>query len=231
MNRTWKWGLTLSLALVMAACGKKEKAPETAANPAPDAQATAPAPTVVAPAAPAASSEVVDERAAAIQAALAEDAIVSDTRGQWAVSATASSTYSADKKPESRVSYTPNAATGAPNVERYGDNGDAWTPETPDKGIEWLEVNFAKPVNATQIRIRQSFSPGSIIKIDLIADDGSKHTIWQGVDDQQYAQSTIAWFDRSFDKTAYKVAGARITLATNAVSGWNEIDAVQLLGD
>ncbi len=240
MSLTWKWGLALSLALITAACGKKQEAPQTAeteataaasAAAAPDAQPAAPAPAPAAPAEPAASSAVVDERAAAIQAALAEDAIVSDSRGQFAVSAIASSTYSADKKPESRVSYTPNAATGAPDVARYGDNGDAWTPETPDKGIEWLEVTFAKPVNATQIRIRQNFGPGAIIKIELIADDGSRHTVWQGVDDRQYPQSTITWFDRSFEKTAYKVTGARITLATNAVSGWNEIDAVQLLGD
>ena len=124
MSLTWKWGLALSLALITAACGKKQEAPQTAeteataatsAAAAPEAQPAAPAPAPAAPAEPAASSEVVDERAAAIQAALAEDAIVSDSRGQFAVSAIASSTYSADKKPESRVSYTPNAATGAPD--------------------------------------------------------------------------------------------------------------------
>jgi hypothetical protein len=51
------------------------------------------------------------------------------------------------------------------------------------------------------------------------------------VDNQQYAPSTIAWWRNAFEKTSFKVVGARITLATNAVPGWNEIDAVQLLGD
>jgi hypothetical protein len=234
MSLNWKWVCALSLALVASGCGKKEEAPattepaqtttDTAASNAP---AAAPAATAPAPA----QSAATDEKAAAIQAALAEEAIASDSRGQWAVSATASSTYAGNKEPDSKDGYAPLSATGAPNVERYGDNGNSWATETPDKGIEWLEVGFAKPVNATQIRIRQSYSPGAIIKVELIAEDGSKHTIWQGVDDQQYAPSTIVWFDRSFDKTPYKAKGARITLATNAVSGWNEIDAVQLLGD
>lgn len=69
------------------------------------------------------------------------------------------------------------------------------------------------------------------MKVELLDEGGAKHTVWQGVDDTQYAASQIVWFDKSFEKTPYKASGARITLATNAVSGWNEIDAVQLLGD
>lgn len=162
---------------------------------------------------------------------MAEDAIVSDPRGQWAVSATASSTYAGDKNPDSRTGYTPSQAAGAPNIERYGDSANAWVTETADKGIEWLEVKFAKPVHATQLRLRQNYSPGAIIKLELIDEAGARQSIWQGVDDRQYAGNAIAWFDRTFEKTPYKVTGARITLATNAVGGWNEIDAVQLLGD
>jgi hypothetical protein len=122
-------------------------------------------------------------------------------------------------------------ATGSPNVERYGDDGNSWATETADRGIEWLEVKFAKPVQATELRIRQNNAPGAIIKIDLIDESGARHTIWQGVDDQKYAPNAISWLDKTFEKTSYRVAGARITLATNAVPGWNEIDAVQLLGD
>ena len=151
--------------------------------------------------------------------------------GQWATSATASSTYASDKAPTAKTSYAPSAATGAPNVEGYGDNGNAWTTETPDKGIEWLEVKFDKPVNATQLRIRQSYGPGAIIKVELLGEDGARHMIWQGLDDTQYPSSTTAWFERPFQKTSYKVSGARLTFATNAVSGWNEIDAVQLVGE
>jgi hypothetical protein len=219
-------------ALAVTGCNKKSEEKPADAAPAAATPALQPAPA----AAPAASESpdataANDEKAAAIQAALAEDAIVSDPRGQWATSATASSTYAGDKAPTAKTSYSPFAATGAPNVERYSDNGNAWAPETADKGIEWLEVKFDKPVNATQIRIRQNYGAGAIIKVELVSDDGARHMVWQGVDAQQYTPDTISWFDRSFAKTSYKATGARITLATNAVSGWNEIDAVQLLGD
>jgi hypothetical protein len=212
--------------LSTAGCGKKDE-------PAAPASAAEPAPAASAPPAPAVADETPqppDERAAAIQAALAEDAIVSDARGQFAVAATASSTYG-DKDPEAKSSYTAFAATGAPNVEKYSDNGNSWASATADKGIEWLEVTFEKPVQATQIRIRQNYGPGAIIKVELIAEGGAKQTVWQGVDEQKYESGTISWFDRAFEKTTDKIKGARITLATNAVPGWNEIDAVQLLGD
>jgi hypothetical protein len=35
----------------------------------------------------------------------------------------------------------------------------------------------------------------------------------------------------AFAKTPYLVVAVRLTLATNTVPGWNEIDAVQLVGD
>jgi len=33
-----------------------------------------------------------------------------------------------------------------------------------------------------------------------------------------------------FPKTAFKTERVKVTLATNVVPGWNEIDAVQLVG-
>jgi len=235
-----RWQLVASLAFVLTlgACGKQQE--EQAAAPAAEAPppAAAPvaetAPPVAAPQAPApetAAAPVLDEKAAAIQAALAEEAIVSDARGQWAVSASASSTYASNKAPESMTDYAPAMATGAPDCERYGDNGKSWATEMADKGIEWLEVKFAKPVNATELRIRQNYYPGAIIKLELIDESGARHAVWQGADDQQYPQNAISWFNKSFEKTSYSTVGARITLASNAVPGWNEIDAVQLLGD
>ena len=228
MNRQSNWTLVLCALLMAAGCSKQQPGPTPVAEPAAAPAAAASAPP--ASAATRAQPAEPDERAAAIQAALAEDAIVSDARGQWAVAATASSTYG-DKEPEAKSSYTAHMATGAPNVDKYSDNGNAWATATPDKGIEWLEVVFANPVHATQIRIRQNYAPGAIIKVELVAENGSKYTVWEGVDDQQHAPGTIAGFDRSFARTADKVKNARITLATNAVPGWNEIDAVQLLGE
>ncbi|MGH8315862.1 MAG: hypothetical protein ACRETU_12015, partial [Steroidobacterales bacterium] len=73
--------------------------------------------------------------------------------------------------------------------------------------------------------------PGAIIKIELIDEGTGKHTLWAGIDDTKYENNKITWLNRTFEKTSYRVAGAKITLATNAVPGWNEIDAVQIVGD
>ncbi len=59
---------------------------------------------------------------------------------------------------------------------------------------------------------------------------GSAGEWWLTIE-TKYPDNTIAWFKPEFEKTSYPVSGARITLATNAVSGWNEIDAVQLTGE
>ncbi len=235
MNRKSNWMIIVTAAaLAVGGCGKKQDVPapaaESTAAPLPAASPAASAPALPAATTMSEQASVPDERAAAIQAALAEDAIVSDPRGQWAVAATASSTYG-DKSPDATSSYTAHMTTGVPNVEKYSDHGNAWATATPDKGIEWLDVTFANAVAATQIRIRQNYAPGAIIKVELLVENGAKQTVWEGVDDQQYAPGTIAWFDRSFPRTTDRVKGARITLATNAVPGWNEIDAVQLLGD
>jgi hypothetical protein len=86
-------------------------------------------------------------------------------------------------------------------------------------------------VHATELRIRQSNAPGAIIKVELIDDKGGRHGIFSGVDETAYPPQTISWFNAKTDKTDYLVKGAVITLATNAVDGWNEIDAVQLVGE
>lgn len=205
----------------LAACGKKEEpAQATTAAPAPAAQ----------PAATQAPAEDPDiaKRKAAIEFALAEQKIADDPQGQWATAAKASSTFNQAKDQEQ---YSALQATGAPNVQSYGDTGTSWAPKDADAGIEWLEVGFAKPVHATAVRIRQNNAPGAIIKIELIDDQNAKHTIFEGIDANTYPASQIVWFNQTFEKTGYAVTGAKITLATNAVSGWNEIDAVQLIGE
>lgn len=215
-------------ALILTACGKKDE-------PVPVNQPAAIEPPAAARTAePEQATETQSEdpdiakRKAAVAFALAEQEIADTPNGQWASAATASSTYNGAKE---QASYSEWQATGAPNVTSYGDVGTAWASKDADAGIEWLQVSFAKPVHATAIKIRQNNAPGAIIKVELIDDQNGKHTIFEGVDETKYPANTIVWFDKTFNKTDYVVTGAKITLATNAVSGWNEIDAVQLVGE
>jgi hypothetical protein len=234
----------LVLLAVLAGCAEKKEAPAdgaatgadaaaSPASPAPAAQpgdaADAAASSDAAPPAAADAEEdpAIVEKRLAIEFALNEEKLATDPRGQWAVTAKASSTYGDAKDP---ADYSASKATGAPDVPSFGDNDNSWTAKEPDGGIERLELAFAKPVQATEIRVRQNSGPGALIKVELIDTTGASHVVHEGVDTAQYDKYNF-WFRKSFEKTAYRVAGAKLTLATNAVSSWNEIDAVQLIGE
>jgi hypothetical protein len=161
--------------------------------------------------------------------ALDEEKILKDPSGQWAINAEASSSYgSASGKSQS---WSPEQMIGEPNVEKYGDNANGWAPKDPDKGIEWVKLTFPKAVYAHGLRVRQNYNPGSIVKVELFDENGKAYVIWSGTDKTKYKENTIQYFVAEFEKTKYKTKSVKITLATNVVNGWDEIDAVQLLGE
>jgi hypothetical protein len=156
--------------------------------------------------------------------ALKQNEIKNDPAGQWALAATASSSWN-DAKEQER--YAPWQATGAPNVDEESDNPASWTPKTANAGIEWLDLTFPRAVAATGVRIRESDSAGAIIKVELIDADNQPHALWSGTDPTRGLNYLLL----SFPKTAYKANRVKITLATNLGPGYKEIDAVQLLGE
>jgi len=162
--------------------------------------------------------------------AVDESAILSDPHGQWATTAEASSYYGGDNGSKPR--YGAIQATGAPNVPAYSDNPLSWTPKSGDSPTpEWLALTYARPVHATAVKIRQSAAPGVIARIELIEPDGGSHVLWEGTDSTAYPRNSISWFVRESPRTDYLVNRIRLTLQTNRVWGWNEIDAVQLVGE
>ncbi len=118
-----------------------------------------------------------------------------------------------------------------PDVGTYSDNPRAWAPSTSERGIEWLELAFAQPTRATEVRVRQSYTPGTIVRVEAFAPDRSSLVLWSGRDTNAYPQGRIAWFLLRFPKTDMAVAQVRLTLNTAAAKGWKEIDAVQLVGE
>lgn len=155
--------------------------------------------------------------------AMKQDEIKNDPKGQWAIAASASSTYNDAKGNDG---WSANQATGAPNVDKYGDDGKAWTAKTPDAGIEWLDLKYPRAVHAEEIRVRESCGSGAVIKVELFDEQGTAHTAWAGND----PTTDLNYLIVKVPKTAYKTDRVKITLATNVVPGWNEIDAVQLIG-
>ena len=248
-RRSGSMALALVLGLLVAGCAKKQadvsstSAPATAAAPAAPAgpagssQAAAPAapatpatPAVGTPAAPPAPAPsavagVADTTAklAAVEWALKREEIKHDPDGQWASEATASSSYN---DAQGDAGWSPKQATGAPDVDKYSDDGHAWAPKTQDGGIEWLDLKYLKAVHASEVRVRESMGSGAVIRVELFDEAGAAHTIWQGVDPTKELNYLIL----KFKTTDYRVNRVKVTLATNIIPGWNEIDAVQLVG-
>ena len=152
---------------------------------------------------------------------------MSDPDAQWATSAKASSSFDdADKlPPDSHESNTPWQATGPIN-------GDGWLNNRQDIGFDTLQLDYARPVSATGVRVvLNDKAVESITKVELIGVDGTAHTMWSGVSDtQRDARGPRSWFVRKFDATPYPVKSVRLTFANNVSSGYKEVDAVQLVG-
>ncbi len=174
----------------------------------------------VAPAAP-----LLREAGKIVPASELNDAkVAADPSGQWAVSAIAGTQYG-------RTQYSAAQATGAPNISVAGNSPEAWCPEKKDDGTDWLEVAFAQPVHASEVRVRQNNAPGAISRIEVIESDGTAHVWWEGVDPSSRSVGReIVWFAVRVPRTAYLVARVKITLNLAAVPDWKEIDAVQLVG-
>lgn len=168
-----------------------------------------------------------EKKKALMDYAKMEDQYLNDTKAQWASSAKASSTFGEEG------SSGPSPYNVASNV-KGGVDGKAWTNGRQDIGFDWLEVNYEKPVAATEVRIVFDDGKGveSINKIELQSVDGKWNTVWDGISDQKAdRRGNRTWFVRSFDKTDHKVKAVKVTIANNLERGYKTIDAVQLVGE
>lgn len=242
MYKTAAWAVMAALALTAgASCKKKEKgAAEEAGG---SAKEAAPTPTEPAAGSAAGSNANADAEAKAAEAAEAdaekaqkqaaleyatlEDKYLNDPKGQWATAAKASSSFgSAGKEPaDSTASNTPFQATGAANSE-------TWSNDNQDMGFDWLELTYAKPVAATEVRVVMRQGVGSLAKVELFDEAGAAHEIWAGTDDsKQDRRGPRTWVVRTVEKTPYKTNKVKVTFANAVVPGYKEVDAVQLVGE
>jgi hypothetical protein len=221
--------IVLTAAIGLSACGKKHKDDEhKEAEHA--AEQAAPVPVAAQPSAPAAEpTEQERERAAKqdkLDYATMEDQFINDPKAQWAATAKASSTFG----------ETPDKAV-PPEKSRVNKvvgplDGEDWTNNSQDVGMDWLEAGYANPVNAVAVRVvcMNNHAIESINKIELIDEAGAAHTVWSGLSDgKQDTRGRRSWFVRTFEATPYKVKSVKVTFANNVSSGYKEVDAVQLV--
>jgi hypothetical protein len=154
------------------------------------------APTTAA-APPSAEEEALAKKKVLLEYGVMEDKYLNDARGQWATEAKASSVFGDDNGRTPSESNMPARATGPAD-------GHQWNNNNIDKGFDWLELGYATPVNATEVRVVIGSGKGveAISKVELQDTDGSWHTVWEGISDVKRDQrGSRTWFVRSFDKT------------------------------
>jgi hypothetical protein len=107
-----------------------------------------------------------------------------------------------------------------------GDMTTAWAPRQPDGGAEWLKLDYKLEVMIAEVRVRETYNPGAVVKIAALLAGGEEALIWEGTEEP--AQAPV---DRSFlNPQPIKARTVKIYLDTARVPGWNEIDAVELVG-
>ena len=113
---------------------------------------------------------------------------------------------------------------GSPDVyPSSGDNVHAWASMNPDGKDEFIEVAIpTSRISATEIY--ETFNPGAIRSIDLIASDGSEHRVFNGQPGIRDVGSRIERTE--FTCTSRKIVAVRVILNASTVPGWNEIDAI-----
>lgn len=116
----------------------------------------------------------------------------------------------------------------AANTNAYGDYWTAWAPATSDFGQEFLTVEFATPVHADGVTVRETDGYGFVTGIDVTDINGVSHNVWTGVDTSVSGQ--INDFKITWPRTTYWVKGVTVHMNTALHSGWEEVDAIQLHG-
>lgn len=142
---------------------------------------------------------------------------------QWGESAEASSEFA---NPE----WSASQAVGIPDAPGCGDYQFAWASAGSD-AIETLEVVFRSQVYPLEIFIHQSFNPDQVVKVEVLnAETGAYYTVHQKnpIQVDRPCPFILEVVVKGID---FKTGQIRITVDQSQLGlGWNEIDAVQLVG-
>jgi serine/threonine-protein kinase len=125
--------------------------------------------------------------------------------------------------------YGPEQATGPRDCPRSGDLAGTWSPLEVDAGEEWLELDFARPDRARELRVFTTQGANAISRVDVMEEGGRWSNVWEGL-----TPVTDALRPATFDLTEIegRIASVRVEFRTDRAKGkWTLVDAVELVGD
>ncbi|MEZ5963482.1 MAG: hypothetical protein R3F56_06520 [Planctomycetota bacterium] len=131
----------------------------------------------------------------------------------------------AKKRQAAGADWSALQAVGPPDADPGRDDPKAWAPRDPQMGRQWLELLYGRAERATGVRIYEVNSPGAVSQVQARDAGGTWHTLWSGTPPAGTRPLTL-----TFPATDFPTQAIRVVLDTDRTSGWNEIDAVELLG-
>ncbi len=134
----------------------------------------------------------------------------------------------------SNKEYSANQVIGKPNnFTEFGSALTAWRPkEEISMTGEFLEVKFTNQIIPTKVIFYENFNPGSISEVILYSTDKSKSKVIYTAKDYLYVGETGSVKVIIINPAiTFPVASLKVTLATNRIPGFNEIDAIALSND
>lgn len=134
---------------------------------------------------------------------------------------------SATSKKVAQPGWSAAQASGPPDTQSGGDHPSAWAAAEQDAGPEWLRAQFDTPVDIAQVRVRETDHPGAIVKVTAILDDGREIPIWHGAEPTGLTPPYDAAFSAP---SGIKARAVQVELDTRKTPGWEEIDAIELVG-
>lgn len=142
---------------------------------------------------------------------------------QWGVEAEASSEFSTTE-------WNAEQAVGEPDSPGCGDYQFSWASAASDS-IDTLIVRYPESVFPMEIIIHESFNPDQIVKVEVLdADRGTYYTVLQK---NPLQVDRPCPFELSVPVSGinFRTNTVRITVDQSQLGlGWNEIDAIQLIG-
>ncbi|MCS6821641.1 MAG: OmpA family protein [Microscillaceae bacterium] len=117
---------------------------------------------------------------------------------------------------------------GKPNkLPAAGDSPCAWRPAQDDSPTEeWIKVGFDEPMKIMQVAIAENFNPGAVSAVYVYDRSDREELIYRNTNVIPIGQKSRIF--SVFKKTDYEVAAVKIMLATNRISGSNQIDAIAI---
>jgi hypothetical protein len=125
--------------------------------------------------------------------------------------------------------WGPETACGPPDVQAPGDSALAWAMKDEDAADEWLLLEYGAPVRVTSLEVHETFNPGAVRAIAILLPNGEELELWRAKDNA--APENPGRILQIDVPVGFEVERVKLYFASEAVRGWNEIDAVGIKDD